>query len=177
MPKSKLTSQRGFTLVELAITMAISTIVILGVAIVLVNSQSAWNHMYSKAHSDVVTDGFVAKKTFDAVIRKASKENFLINDAGNLLEIYYYKDEDSDSVDRYARFYELNGRLILEHGEYEPREESEEESRETLTVQTVCENVSNCIFTRAGRSAQMILTLDNGSQTTIVSASAVMHNE
>ncbi len=169
MPKSKLTSQRGFTLVELAITIAISTIVILGVAVVLVSNQSAWNHMYNKAHSDVVTDGFVAKKTFDTLIRKASRENFLINDAGNLLEIYYYEDEDSASADRYARFYEDGGRLILEHGEHEPRE--------TLTVQTICENVSNCIFTRAGRSAQMILTLDNGSQTTIVSASAVMHNE
>lgn len=169
MPKSKLTSQRGFALLELAITIVISAIVILGVAVVLVSNQSAWNHMYNKAHSDVVTDGFVAKKTFDTLIRKASKENFLINDAGNLLEIYYYSDEDSASVDRYARFYELNGCLILEHGKYEPRE--------TLTVQTVCENVSNCIFTRAGRSAQMILTLDNGSQTTIVSASAVMHNE
>jgi competence protein ComGC len=169
MPKSKLTSQRGFALLELAITIVISAIVILGVAVVLVSNQSAWNHMYNKAHSDVVTDGFVAKNTFDTLIRKASKENFLINDAGNLLEIYYYSDEDSASVDRYARFYELNGCLILEHGKYEPRE--------TLTVQTICENVSNCFFTRAGRSAQMILTLDNSSQTTIVSASAVMHNE
>jgi uncharacterized protein (UPF0333 family) len=169
MPKSILTSQRGFALVELAITIAISAIVIFGVAVVLVNNQSAWNRMYNKANSDVLNYGFVAKNTFDTLLRKASKENFLINDAGNLLEIYYYEDEDSASVDRYARFYELNGRLILEHGKYEPRE--------TLTVQTICENVSNCIFTRVGRSAQMILTLDNGSQTTIVSASAVMHNE
>ena len=156
MPKSKLTSQRGFALLELAITIVISAIVILGVAVVLVSSQSAWSHMYNKAHSAVVTDGVVAKNTFATLIRKARKENF-------------YSDEDSASVDRYARFYELNGCLILEHGKYEPRE--------TLTVQTVCENVSNCIFTRVGRSAQMILTLDNGSQTTIVSASAVMHNE
>ena len=71
-------------------------------------------------------------------------------------------------MDRYARFYEANGMLSFEYGQLSPRQ--------TLGLETVCANVSDCTFTQAGRSAQMLLTLDDGTQTKTVVSSAVTHN-
>ena len=151
--------------------MVAAVIVILGIGIILADSQRGWHRMYNRVYSDVVVDSYVARKRFDVVIRKASSENFLLDDAGSWIEVYYYADGNSVVVDRYARFYESDDddQLNVEYGKLNPRE--------TLTTQTVCENVSDCIFKRAGRSAQMILTLDNGSQTATVTSSAVMHNQ
>lgn len=170
MLKRKHRTQRGFTLIELAMAAAISTIVILGVGVLLVDSQRGWIRMYNRIYSDVVTDSYVARKTFDAVVRNASRENLLLGEYGSWLEVYYYADANSAVVDRYARFYDANnGQLNIEYGSLDPNE--------TPTTSTICENVSSCVFKAAGRSAQMILTLDNGSQTANVVSSAVMHNQ
>lgn len=170
MLKKKLTFQRGFTIIELVIAVMVACIVMLSIAVVVVDSQRGWHKMYERIYSDVVTDGYIARKTFDRVIRKASSEKFLLDDAGNWIEIYYYADGNSTALDRYARFYnDGNGQLNVEYGGLEPRE--------TLSIHTVCGNVSSCVFKGAGRSAQMILTLDNGSQTATVISSSVMHNQ
>jgi len=171
MLKKKLTVRHGFTLIELVVAMVAAVIVIIGIGAILADSQRSWHRMYNRVYSDVVVDSYVARKRFDVVIRKASSENFLLDDAGSWIEVYYYADGNSAVVDRYARFYESDDddQLNVEYGKLNPRE--------TLTTQTVCENVSDCIFKRAGRSAQMILTLDNGSQTATVTSSAVMHNQ
>jgi len=171
MLKKKLTVRHGFTLIELVVAMVAAVIVILGIGIILADSQRGWHRMYNRVYSDVVVDSYVARKRFDVVIRKASSENFLLDDAGSWIEVYYYADSSSAVVDRYARFYESDAddQLNVEYGKLNPRE--------TLTTQTICDNVSDCIFKRAGRSAQMILTLDNGSQTATVTSSAVMHNQ
>ncbi len=169
MTKNKLTVQPGFTIVELMIAMIFAAILISGIGIILADSQRGWQTMYNRIYSDVVTDSYVARKQFDAVMRKASRENFLLDSAGNWIEVYYYADSGSTVIDRYARFFEANGDLNVEYGKLNPRE--------TLSIQTVCSNVSSCVFKAAGRSAQMILTLDNGSQTATVASSAVMHNQ
>jgi len=168
MPKKKISTQRGFTLTEMVIAMVLSTIVLLVVGIVLADSQRGWNKMYNRTYCDVVTDGYIARKMFDAVMRRASGERLLLDEGGNWVEVYYYADGDSPVVDRYARFYESEGSLNVEYGELDPRA--------TLSVNTVCENVSGCVFKQAGRSAQMILTLDDGTQTATVVSSAVVHN-
>ena len=105
---------------------------------------------------------------FEAMVRRASREGFLLDEAGNWVEICYYANGDSPVVDRYMRFYESEGALNVEYGQLNPREIS--------STQTVCENVSECVFKGAGRSAQMMLTLDDGSQAVTVVCSAVMHN-
>ncbi len=178
MPKKKLTIQRGFTITELMVTVMLSTIIMFGIGFMVVESQRGWNRMYNRVYSDVVTNSYVARKTFDAVIRKASSEKILLDEDGTWLEVYYYADANSASVDRYARFYYseggqsetgAEGQLNIEYGKAEPRE--------TLAIQTVCENVSSCVFKVAGRSAQMILTLDDGTQTATVVSSSVMHNQ
>jgi len=168
MIKKRLTALRGFTLIELIIAIVIIVIVIFAIGVVVVNSQRGWNIMYNRIYSDTVTDSYVARRKFDTVMRKASGESFLLDGTGSWLEVYYYADEDSVVVDRYARFYVANGDLNVEYGQLNPKV--------TQTVETVCGNVSGCTFKQAGRSAQMILTLDNGEQNSTVVSSAVTHN-
>ncbi len=168
MIKKRLAASRGFTLVELIIAMAIMLIVMLAIGIALVDGQRGWSIQYDRIYSDVVTDGYVARRKFDAVMRTASRDKFLLDDAGSWVEVYYYADDTSTVVDRYARFYVANGNLNVEYGQLDPKE--------TLTIETVCGNVSGCTFEQLVRSIQMILKLDNGTQTNTVISSAVTHN-
>ncbi|MHC4395171.1 MAG: prepilin-type N-terminal cleavage/methylation domain-containing protein [Planctomycetota bacterium] len=169
MAKTKFTSQSGFTLVELIIAMTIAIIPIFVVGIILSDSQRGWNNMYNRVYSDVVTDSYVARKTFDTIIRKGDREKITLADDGSWIEVHYYANSDSTVIDRYARFYQADGDLNIEHGVLD--------TGEILSTQTVCSNVSNCVFKGGtGRSAQMILTLDNGTQALTTVSSAIMHN-
>ena len=170
MSKKEPTVQTGFTIVELMIAVMLAAIVMFGIGAMVVDSQRGWHRMYNRIYSDVATDSYVARKTFDSAIRKASSERLLLDAAGNWLEVYYYADANSAVIDRYARFsYDGIDQLDIEYGIVEPRE--------TLSIRPVCENVSSCVFKASGRSVQMILTLDDGSQTATVVSSSVMHNE
>jgi prepilin-type N-terminal cleavage/methylation domain-containing protein len=169
MAKKKLTGRGGFTLTELMVAIVVSVIVVGAIAVVLVDGMRGWNRMYSRVYADVVTDSHVARRMFEAEVRKASRERFLVDADGNWLEVYQYADSSSTEPDRYARFYTLDDDLNVEYGIVDPRE--------TLRVQTVCGNVTSCAFLGQGCSAQMILTLDDGSQSVTTVASAVMHNQ
>lgn len=168
MLKKRTTNRKGFMLVELVAAILLLGIAVLGVGIVLADSQRGWNAMYNRIYSDVVTDGHIARRTFDSIARKASSEKFLLDDYGKWLEVYYYADANSAVVDRYARFYLSGSELKVEYGNLD--------TKEVLRSQRVCSNVSFCVFTTVGTSVQMILKLDNGSETATVMSSAVTHN-
>lgn len=169
MPKNKITARSSFTMIELMLVVGlIAMILFTGIGIVLVDAQKGWNRMYERIYSDVVTDGYAARRAFDREIRRASGERFLLDSDGDWLEVYSYADSNSISPDRYAHFYEDNGYLKVERGKLNPRE--------TISTSTICGNVSNCTFKSVGRSAQMLLTLDNGSQTANIISSSVMQN-
>jgi len=168
MVKKNRTFQRGFTIIELVIAMAVAIIPIFAIGIILSDSQRGWNSMYERVHSDVVTDSYFARKMFDAITRKANWEKITLAEDGSWVEVYYYANDDSTILDRYARFYQAEGDLNVEHGDLG--------TGEILTTYTACRNVSNCTFKVVGRSVQMILTLDNGNQTLTTVSSAVMHN-
>ena len=169
MPRKRTAAQHGFTLIELMIAITASMIVMLGLGLVLSNSQKSWNQLYTRSFSDVVGESNVAGIKFKDIIRKASQYGFVVDSKGKGLEVYYYNTDDANDVDRYAHFYESDGDLNLEIGKLNPRE--------TLEVQTICENVTECLFTAAGRSAQMTLTLDNGSRKISTVTSAFLHNQ
>ena len=169
MPKDKVTMCQGFTLVELMVATVAGAIITFAVGMLLVSSQRGWQTMYSGINSGAMADSYIARKTFDAVVRKASREKLLLDDSGDWIEVYYYDDAASTTADCYARFYQADGNLNLEYGKVNPRE--------TSTVLTVCRNVSDCVFKANGCSVQMVLTLDDGRQTATVVSSAVMHNE
>ncbi|MHC4533322.1 MAG: PulJ/GspJ family protein [Planctomycetota bacterium] len=166
--KKRLTTSRGFTLTELLTAMAIMIFVVIAIGMALVDGQRGWNDMYSCVYSDVVTDGYVARRKFDAVLRKASRDKFLIDSTGSWVEVYYYASDASTVLDRYARFYTSSGSLNVEYGQLNPQS--------TLNIETVCENVSGCTFEQLGRSIQMVLKLDNGTQTNTVITSATTNN-
>jgi prepilin-type N-terminal cleavage/methylation domain-containing protein len=159
---------RGFTLIELMISMVVMIIAAFTIGAVIVDGQNGWSNMYSRINSDVVTDGYVARKKFDAVMRNASSDKIFISADNSSVEVYYYASGLSTVVDRYVRFYESGGDLNLEYGQLDPKV--------TLNVETVCRNVSSCTFHQVGRSAQMILMLDNGTQKNTVITSAVTNN-
>jgi len=161
-------ASKGFTIVELIITAMIIAIVGFAIGVVVVDAQSSWNVTYDKINSDVITDGYIARKKFDAVMRRASSRKYVLDSAGDWVEVYYYASDSSAVVDRYARFYVSDGTLNFEYGQLDPRA--------TLGVDTICNNVSGCDFKQVGRSVQMILTLDNETQTNTIVSSAVTHN-
>lgn len=168
MAEKRQSNHSGFTLVELMISMVVMIIVSFAVGAVIVDGQNSWSGMYDKIHSDVVTDGYVVRKRFDAVMRKASSEKIFVGADNSSVEVYYYSSSLSTVVDRYIRFYETEGDLNLEYGQLDPKV--------TLNVETLCENVTSCSFHQVGRSTQMILVLDNGIQKNTVITSAVTHN-
>lgn len=168
MTEKKVKTRQGFTLTEMILAGTISTLIFAGIGFLLVDSQTGWNRMYSRAYSEVVVDGYIARRTFDVVVRKADGENFLLDTSGNWLEVYYYENGDSVALDRYARFYKYNDELRIEYGQLDPKS--------IINVSTVCANVSACVFKQSGCSIQMILTLDNGVQTNTVVTSGFMHN-
>lgn len=168
MNKKKYKGHGGFTLIELMITVAVMSIILSAIGIVIIDGQRCWQMLYGQTNSDVVTDGYVARKKFDTVIRKSSVDKILTDGNGNWIEVYYYSSDSSPVVDRYARFYAADNVLNIEYGQLDPRE--------TLNVETVCENVSDCTFKQIGRSAQMILTLEDGTHKNTIVTSAVTHN-
>lgn len=168
MSKKTTANRKGFTIIELMVATGLASTIIIGVGVVLVDSQRGWNAMYDHTYSDVVTDAHVARRMFDSVIRNASSQGILMNDDGSLVEVYTYSDPNSPVVDVYAKFQAKNGELTIEYGELD--------SGVTLSIEPICGNVSSCVFKSAGRSVQMVLTLDDGSQSVTVVTSAVMHN-
>jgi hypothetical protein len=172
MRQQTVRNKRGFTLTELTVVMAMAPVVILSIGIALVGSQRGWSQMYNRVYSGVVTDGYVAKKTFDAVVRKSSiTREYLDNDE---VEVYYYNDPaGSTRLDRYARFYKDDTELLVEYGGLDAN------GNPTGTLQTVtlARNVEFVGFSVTGACVQMVLSLDNGSESLMVMTSAMRHNE
>jgi Tfp pilus assembly protein PilW len=167
-----MTNRKGFTLIELMIGTGLASAVIIGVGMLLVDSQRGWNKMYSSTYSDVVTEAQVARKRFDSVVRNASSQGILLAADSSWVEVYYYGDPNSTIVDRYARFFNYSGgnsgQLMIEYGIIEPKQ--------ILITESLCGDVSSCIFKTAGNSAQMVLTINDGTQSATVVTSAVTHN-
>jgi len=164
----KANNKKGLTIVELLVATVFLSIAVLAVGLVIADSQRGWNVLYSRVYSDIVTDGYSARRLFDSIVRKASSDDITVGDSGDWLEVHYYGDSDSSQPDRYARFYVSGDELKLEYGIVNPPQ--------ALTTQTVCSNVSSCVFGVAGTVAQMILKLECDSDSATIVASAVANN-
>ncbi len=168
MTARKTSCSSGFTLVEMMIALVLMIITASAIGAVIVDSQNSWGHLYNRVNGNVVTDGYVAKKKFDAIIRKAGSEQIVLNGNRNWVEVYYYSSDSATVVDRYARFFTSGKDLMIEYGQLNPKV--------TLNMETVCANVSSCKFDQKGCSVQMFLKLDNGTQANTVITSAVANN-
>ena len=173
MTKNKRAFRSGLTLSELLVATVIAVIVILGLGTVIADSVRGWNKMYDRVYADVRTDSYVARAAFDQVVRKATSQMHQVDIDEQWLEVYYYSTATAPVVDCYARLYTASGALLVEYGAYTGGSAS---PKTRLRTDIVCENVASCVFKADGRSAQMLLTLDDGSQNIVVTTSAVMHN-
>lgn len=172
MRREAIKSRRGFTLTELTATIALAAIAILAMGAVLVDSQRGWQRTFSRVFGDVVTDGYVARKTFDAIVRKSSYTRERIDD--DWVEVYYYNDPDTSvRLDRYAKFYKSGDKLFVDYGNLDA---SGNPTGHPSAV-TLARNVQDADFSLAGTSIQMVLQLDNGDQQLTVLTAAVRHNE
>jgi hypothetical protein len=167
----------GYALTELTMTFALAGIVILAMCSVLVDSQRGWNRTFKRVFSDVVTDAYVARKTFDSIVRKSSYTRAAVGDhsiGDDFIQVYYYDDHNtSTQLDRYARFYKSGSSLMVDYGRLDVNGNPTGEPRTVVLAM----NVREACFSLAGASAQMTLRLDNGDQQLTVMTSAVRHNK
>ena len=172
MRQQTVKNRRGFTLSELLTVMVIAPVVVLGMGILLADSQRGWNQMFNRVNSGVVNDAYVARKAFDAIVRKSSISHELLGD-GEVV-VYYYNDPDSSTwLDRYARFYADGTTLLVDYGQLDSNRNL---SEQTQTI-TLADNVEALNFYVNGACVQMVLSLDNGSESLMVMTSAIRHNE
>lgn len=159
----------GFTLVELMVTVLLASIVMLALGSVLADAHRGFNNMYERANSPVVVDAYVARLAFDSVIRPASTgitSQPVITDTS--VKVYLYSDPNQITPDRYAMFYVSGGTLFLEKGV--------RSSGSVLSTQTIAENVIDVDFAVKQACIQMMLELDNGKESLIVTISSIRHN-
>jgi prepilin-type N-terminal cleavage/methylation domain-containing protein len=172
MKRKEMTGRRGFTLTELATTIAIAGIMMLAMGVVLVDSQRGWQQTFDRVFSDVVTDGYVARKTFDSIVRRSSYRRESIG--SGWIEVYYYSDPDTSTrLDRYARFYQTGNELRVMYGPIDVNGNLQGQDRDVM----IARNVQSVTFSIMGSAVQMVLGLDNGEQQITVMTSAVRHNE
>lgn len=160
----------GFTLIELMVTIVISTIALLGVGFVLVDSQQGWNRMYNRVHRGVVADAYVARTAFDSAVRKSSAKRYTLGISS--VEVYHYESLNSTELDKYAKFYVAAGQLLAEYGDYDEATGS----TSATAMRTLAENVESCDF-YVDASVTMVLVLTDGDRTMKVMSSAIRHNE
>jgi hypothetical protein len=160
----------GFTLAETAVSLAIGTVLILIVAVFLANAQTAFNSAYGGAFGSVVGEGLTARTVFRKMIRQASSASGTASVApnGSWIEVRYYSGSGVSSPDRAARF-ELSGQELL-------LRTSDLATGETLSLETVCRNVALVAFHLVGDSAQMFLTLNDGTSSQTVNTCAAMRS-
>jgi len=171
--KKGIAKRKAFTIIELLITAVVTVIFVLTAGVALLDNHRAWQTMYNRVYSDVVTDGHVARRTFDAVVRKSKAPNVMLDEAGDWLEVCYFSDLVSASPDRYAKLYLADDKLKIECGVWDS---AGDDPRIPLNTATVCSNVASCGFARQAESIQMVLRLESDSQAATVVSSALMHN-
>ena len=178
MPKSK--RQKGVTLIELMMTMLVSSVVVLTMAILLADNLRGWRVMYGRLHSIEADNTYVARLLFDKAVRRSSHDpRDIVYVASPLsLTVKYYSDaaiKTTGSPDRKAVFSYDGANLKVED-----KDNGTEAVLSTWTIP----RVSNCIFRPSGRALEMVLTLNNPSspadnrpQSFTIFSSAYLHSQ
>ena len=172
MRQQTVRNRRGLSLTELAVVLALFSIVLLSMGLVLADNQRGWNQMYDRLNNGLENDGYVARKAFDATVRKSSTNREHFGD--DEVEVYYYNDPvGSTYLDRYARFYKAGTQLLVEHGQLD----SNGNATDIIRSITLCDNVEAVNFSKNGACIQMVLRLGNGSESLVVMTTAIRQSE
>lgn len=167
--------KHGFTLIELLVTMAIASIIILAMGFMLADSQRSYGRMYNRVYGDVVTDSYVTKRAFDAVVRKSSVEakEPVLGSSNEFVEVYYYENSASAEPDRYAKFCIRGNSLMVDYGTLDATTGS---SLAPSFTNILAHSVSDAYFSALGTNVRMILNLYDGRNSTTLACSAVRHS-
>jgi prepilin-type N-terminal cleavage/methylation domain-containing protein len=163
---------RGFSLVEMMACTAILLIAAVAATPAIVGAGRSWQNTYDSVPASLVRAGREARLVFQTAARRARLESLTIDPDGHWIELPYYDSPDSDRADRYARLSWVDGQLSVREGRI-----GEYGAREMRSERTVCENVSDCVFTRSAKSIQMKLTFTAGATQMTMVAAAMMNNE
>ena len=174
--REKKRQQKGFTLIELVIVIAIAAMMTLGVGIFLADGQRGWNRLFSRVYGDATVDGFAAHRVFDSICRKASSRKYVIGEDGDTLELYYWDSGSSASTpENYAQFYLQDDELYVTHGNLESGTWQPDTSTSTTPI-LIASQVESVKFDTKGTSVQMFLTYADEATMPVV-CSTVRHND
>jgi len=160
----------GFTLADTVVSLGITSVLILAIAMFLADNQRAFNKTYAGTFSSACEDAQTARAVFHKTIRQACSTAGTASVAsdGSWIEVQHYSSPALLSPDRYARFEVSEQNLLLRKGVLG--------TGQTLLLETVCRNVESARFSLVGGSAQMFLTLDDGDSSQTVNTCATMRN-
>ncbi|MFC1762844.1 PilW family protein [Planctomycetota bacterium] len=163
----------GFTLVELMIGLAATSVMMLGVAGIIAHNQRSFSQIRSQAFGEVVNDAYSARHAFESVVTRASLRNCIVGTKGTFLELQYYSDNMVTTPDRYAQFYLVQGILVLETGDL-----ASDGTPKTDTGQkrAIARDVSRCTFVQDGMATRMHLLMDDGKYEKVMNACAMRRN-
>ena len=164
----------GLTIVELITASVMGVICMLAVGTVVYDSQKAWNETYIKANSTLLLDSHMASKAFEATVRKASCQQYMLdppdeNSKSHWVEVYYFASTTSEDTDRYAKLYVENCTFYIEHGVFSPRQ--------ALGTIPICNNVTAFSFSGSGRCIRLEMTLSEGNDSVTFISSAIPQNQ
>ena len=165
----------GFTITELILAIAISSLLVLCIGVVMVDCQRGWLDSYAKVHGGVAADSKMAKTAFDKIVRKASRSIYHLNGTDDLTVYYYDNWLSSPDLDRYARFYRSKddpSQMYIQHGKLDGGEKGD-----ILVEVLLASHVSDLEFLPVSGGIQMKLALSDGREETTLVTTALLHNE
>mgnify|MGYP000262407644 CR=1 FL=1 len=169
------TKTGGFSITELILAIAVSSIMLLTIGVVMLDTQRGWLDTYAKVHGGAAGDAMMAKTAFDRIVRKASRSIYDIDGSDDITVYYYNNWLTSTELDRYARFYRSDDKpteMYVQHGTIDSS------LTETATSEVrLASNVTNLEFLPIDGGIQMTLGLDDGRETTTIVTAAILHNE
>ena len=155
-----------------------ATICVLAVGVVFSDSQKAWNETYIKANSSIMLDSHLASKAFEATVRKASCEKYLLDNDGHWVEVYYFASNDSNTPDSYACLQVEGGKFYIDHGALPSSRQLSSNPDDWPEPQNqICENVTAFSFSSSGRCIRMKMTLSNNDSDVSFISAAVPQNQ
>jgi prepilin-type N-terminal cleavage/methylation domain-containing protein len=165
----------GFTITELILAIAVSSILVLTIGVVMVDTQKGWMDSYAKVHGGATADAMMAKAAFDKVIRKASRSIYHFDGLDDITVYYYDNWLASTDLDRYARFYrstDTPSEMYIQHGTLESGVK-----KEVTAEVLLASNVADLEFKPVSGGIEIKLALDDGREATTVVSTAILHNE
>lgn len=173
---------RGFTLIELCIAMLAGGVLLAGSIHVVSTQQEQFSRLCQKAFGQMTHEAEAVRHSFHRYVRQASIRHCVCNES--VLEVYYrsqgvYRSDAGIQIpDRYVTWYLsglMNTDLMMETGNLQ--DGTFVADRTTATTVTMAHHVTDLKFEQTGAMIRMILSLDNGSRTMTVIASAQRNNE